>query len=79
MLAQTSGNTSEETGSVNKAPGLTYNPSTKALSAGGALTAGGAVTGSTIKKSGGTSSQILMADGSVATAIPTEDIDSLFS
>lgn len=79
LLAQTSGNTSEETGSVNKAPGLTYNPSTKALSAGGALTAGGAVTGSTIKKSGGTSSQILMADGSVATAIPTEDIDSLFS
>lgn len=79
LLAQTSGNTSEETGSVNKASGLTYNPSTKALSAGGALTAGGAVTGSTIKKSGGTSSQILMADGSVATSIQTGDIDALFS
>ena len=79
LLAQTSGNTSEETGSVNKASGLTYNPSTKALSTGGAVTASGAITGSTIKKSGGTSSQILMADGSVATAIPTEAIDSLFS
>lgn len=79
LLAQTGGNTNAETGSVNKASGLTYNPSTKALSAGGELTAGGAVTGSTIKKRGGTSSQILMADGSVATAIPTEDIDSLFS
>lgn len=79
LLAQTAGNTSEETGSVNKAPGLTYNPSTKALSTGGALTASGAVTGSSIKKSGGTSSQILMADGSVATSIQTGDIDALFS
>lgn len=49
------------------------NPSTKALST------GGAVTGSSIKKSGGTSSQILMADGSVATSIQTGDIDTLFS
>lgn len=79
LLAQTAENTSEETGSVNKAPGLTYNPSTKALSTGGALTASGAVTGSSIKKSGGTSSQILMADGSVATSIQTGDIDALFS
>lgn len=78
LLAQTAGNTSEETGSVNKAPGLTYNPSTKALSTGGAVTASGAITGSSIKKSGGTSSQILMADGSVATSIQTGDIDALF-
>ena len=79
LLAQTAGNTSAETGSVNKASGLTYNPSTKALSTGGAVTASGAITGSSIKKSGGTSSQILMADGSVATSIPTGDIDTLFS
>lgn len=79
LLAQTAGNTNVETGSVNKAPGLTYNPSTKALSTGGAVTASGAVTGSSIKKSGGTSSQILMADGSVATSIQTGDIDALFS
>ena len=79
LLAQTAGNTSAETGSVNKASGLTYNPSTKALSTGGAVTASGAITGSSIKKSGGTSSQILMADGSVATSIQTGDIDALFS
>lgn len=79
MLAQTAGNTNAETGSVNKASGLTYNPSTKALSTGGAVTASGAITGSSIKKSGGTSSQILMADGSVATSIQTGDIDALFS
>lgn len=79
LLAQTAGNTSAETGSVNKASGLTYNPSTKALSTGGAVTASGAITGSSIRKSGGTSSQILMADGSVATSIQTGDIDALFS
>lgn len=79
LLAQTAGNTNAETGSVNKASGLTYNPSTKALSTGGAVTASGAITGSSIKKSGGTSSQILMADGSVATSIQTGDIDALFS
>lgn len=79
LLAQTAGNTSAETGSVNKASGLTYNPSTKALSTEGAVTAGGAITGSSIKKSGGISSQILMADGSVATFIKTGDIDALFS
>ena len=79
LLAQTAGNTRAETGSVNKASGLTYNPSTKALSTGGAVTASGAITGSSIKKSGGTSSQILMADGSVATSIQTVDIDALFS
>lgn len=79
LLAQTAGNTSAETGSVNKASGLTYNPSTKALSTGGVVTASGAITGSSIKKSGGTSSQILMADGSVATSIQTDDIDTLFS
>ena len=79
LLAQTAGNTGAETGSVNKASGLTYNPSTKALSTGGAVTASGAITGSSIKKSGGTSSQILMADGSVATSIQTDDIDALFS
>ena len=79
LLAQTAGNTNAETGSVNKASGLTYNPSTKALSTGGAVTASGAITGSSIKKSGGTSSQILMADGSVATFIQTSDIDALFS
>ena len=78
LLAQTAGNTSVETGSVNKASGLTYNPSTKALSTEGAVTASGAITGSSIKKSGGTSSQILMADGSVATSIQTDDIDTLF-
>lgn len=79
LLAQTAGNTGAETGSVNKASGLTYNPSTKALSTGGAVTASGAITGSSIKKSGGTSSQILMADGSVATSIQTDNIDALFS
>lgn len=79
LLAQTAGNTQAETGPVNKASGLTYTPSTKALSTGGAVTASGAITGSTIKKSGGTSSQILMADGSVATSIQTGDIDALFS
>lgn len=79
LLAQTAENTDAETGSVNKASGLTYNPSTKALSTGGAVTASGAITGSSIKKSGGTSSQILMADGSVAISIQTGDIDALFS
>lgn len=79
LLAQTAGNTSAETGVVNKAMNLTYNPSTKALSTGGAVTASGSVTGSSIKKSGGTSSQILMADGSVATAITTGEIDSIMA
>lgn len=78
LLARTAGNTNAETDSVNKASGLTYNPSIKALSAGGAVTASGAITGASIKKSGGTSSQILMADGSVATPIQTDDIDALF-
>lgn len=78
LLAKTAGNTSAETSSVNKASGLTYNPSTKALSTGGAVTASGVITGSSIKKSGGTSSQILMADGSVATFIQTSEIDALF-
>ena len=79
LLAQTAENTNAETGSVNKASGLTYNPLTKALSTEGAVTASGAITGSSIKKSGGTSSQILMADGSVTTFIQTGDIDALFS
>lgn len=79
LLAQTAGNTNAETGSVNKANSLTYNPSTKALSAGGAVTAIGIITGSSIKKSGGTSEQILMADGSVATAITTGEIDSIMA
>lgn len=79
LLAQTAGNTGAETGVVNKATNLTYNPSTKALSAGGAVTASGEITGSSIKKSGGTSEQILMADGSVATAITTGEIDSIMA
>lgn len=79
LLAQTAGNTSAETGVVNRATNLTYNPSTKALSAGGAVTASGEITGSSIKKSGGTSEQILMADGSVATAITTGEIDSIMA
>ena len=93
ILAKTAGSTTQETDSVNKANGMTYNPSSKKLTVGGAIagasvgatgavtgntvTATAAVTGGTIVKSGGTDEQILMADGSVATPIQNADIDEV--
>lgn len=79
LLGQTAGNTGTETGAVNKANSLIYNPNTKALAVGGSIATAGSITGSQIKKSGGTSSQILMADESVAESISEEDIDSMIS
>lgn len=93
ILAKSAGSTAQEVGAVNKANGMTYNPSTKKLTVGGdiagaavaatgavtgdSVTATKAVTGATIVKSGGTDDQILMADGSVATAIQNTDIDEI--
>ena len=93
ILAKSAGSTAQEVGAVNKANGMTYNPSTKKLTVGGVIagasidatgavtgntiTATAAVTGGTIVKSGGTDEQILMADGSVATPIQNADIDEI--
>lgn len=93
ILAKSAGSTTQEVGAVNKANGMTYNPSTKKLTVGGqvagasvavtgavtgaSVTASGAVTGGTIVKSGGGDDEILMADGSVATPIQNTDIDEI--
>ena len=93
ILAKSAGSTAQEVGSVNKANGMTYNPSTKKLTVGGqiagasvaatgavtgsSVTVTGAVKGATIVKTGGTEEQILMADGSVATPIQNADIDEV--
>lgn len=93
ILAKSAGETTQEIGVVNKANGMTYNPSTKKLTVGGqvagasvavtgaitgaSVTASGAVTGGTIVKSGGGDNEILMADGTVATPIQNTDIDEI--
>lgn len=93
LLGKSAGSTTQEVGSVNKANGMTYNPSTKKLTVGGQVAAGSvastgavtgdsvtatkAVTGATIVKAGGTDGEILMADGSIATSIQNTDIDEI--
>lgn len=93
LLGKSAGSTAQEVGAVIKANGMTYNPSTKKLTVGGQVAAGSvasteavtgdsvtakkAVTGATIVKAGGTDKEILMADGSVATAIQNTDIDEI--
>lgn len=93
LLSKSAGSTAQEVGAVNKANGMTYNPSTKKLTVGGdiagaavaaigavtgdSVTATKAVTGATIVKSGGTDEQILMADGSVATSLQDTDINEI--
>lgn len=93
LLGKSAGSTAQEVGAVNKANGMTYNPSTKKLTVGGeiagasvaatdaitsaSVTASGAVTGGTIVKSGGGDDEILMADGSVATSLQDTDINAI--
>ena len=93
ILAKSVGSTAQEVGAVNKANGMTYNPSTKKLTVGGeiagasvaatgavtsaSVTASGAVSGGTIVKSGGGDDEILMADGSVATSLQETDINEI--
>lgn len=93
LLGKSAASTAQEVGAVNKANGMTYNPSTKKLTVGGAIagasvaatgavtgatvTATGAVTGGTIVKKNGTENEILMADGSVATVMQNTDIDEI--
>ena len=93
LLGKSAGSTAQEVGAVNKANGMTYNPSTKKLTisgqiagnsvaatgavTGASVTATGAITGATIVKSGGGDNEILMADGSIATSLQNSDIDEI--
>lgn len=71
LLHAYSSNTQREINSVTKSNGLTYNPSSKSL------TATGTITANKLVKTGGTSTQILMADGSVGSSISKGAIDAI--
>lgn len=92
LMAGTANNTKEETGTVKKSSSLRVNTETgatyasevqtvtlTATSTGAAIVSKGLVQATGYKTTSGTSTQALMADGSVADEITTAEITALFS